>query len=42
MKQNEILPVVVHGHVNQVILQNICPQDKRGEIGAYCFYVNRF
>ena len=41
MKQNKILPVVVHGHINQVILQNICPQDKLGEIGAYCFYINR-
>lgn len=42
MKQNEILPIVVHGHVNQVILQNICPHDKLGEIGAYAFYINRF
>ena len=42
MKQNEILPIVVHGHVNQVILQNICPHDKLGEIGAYAFYISRF
>ena len=42
MKQNEILPVVVHSHVNQVILHNICPMDKLGEIGAYAFYVGRF
>lgn len=42
MKQNEILPVVVHCHINRVILHDICPADKLGEIGAYAFYINRF